>query len=173
MTDLGKQRLFAILVVVFFYLWIVPPVIAAPFGGDDVQLTTKAQRGAYVGFTIKWGGPGPVQKFLDIRSIMPRFGAPMSAVTASSIRLNAIGDLNPFGWTRRTQLLTALGMGAAIWAYSNVDHSGHHRPVLAISESEDECEYGCEDEEEDSDEDSDFDHCTDGHGQDGYTPACD
>ena len=136
---------------------------------DGVQLT-KAKRGAYVGFTVKWGGDRPPQKYLVMRSFLPTpGGSPVTALTGTIIPFNAVGDLNPLGWSRRNQVLALLGLGATIWVIENNSHghSGNHA-ALVVDDDENEDDEG-DDSDDSDDSDSYFPrHCFDGHGKDGF-----
>jgi len=136
---------------------------------DNTAQFKTSQRVAYIGFTMKWGGHRPMQKYLVVQSVMPQFNnTPLSALTGTHIPFNNFGDLNPLGWSRRNQVLTLLGIGTTIWIIENNSH-GHGSHYGVATEDEEE-----EDDEEDSDEDSDFpEHCYDGNGSDGeYNKFC-
>ena len=131
---------------------------------DNTAQFKTSQRVAYVGFTMKWGGHRPMQKYLVVQSVIPQFGnTPLNSFTGTHIAFNNFGDLNPLNWSRRNQVLTLLGLGTALWITDNIRGSHTGRYTAPVSDDEEE-----EDDEEDSYEGSDFpEHCSDGHGSDG------
>lgn len=139
-------------------------------GGSNIQFTKAKQHAVSVNFVFKWGGHrGGIQKYMVTRTVMPQFGnTGFNAMTGTVIPFNAISDFDPRNWTRRTQVLTLLGIGTALWITDNIRGSHTGRYTAAVSDDD-------EDSEEDSDEDSDSfpDHCTDGYGSDGeYNKFC-
>ncbi len=146
--------------------------------GDALQLT-KQQRGAYLGLEFRWGGDGPVQKFLHIRGVVPRAGGmPFTATTGTRIQFNAVSDLNPFGWSPRNKLLAVVGLGVAYWAVTaehRHSHKRHHEILAATAPEDDDGDSGDGggDDGDSGDGGGDDGDSADGGGDDGDSGAGD
>ncbi|MEE8537444.1 MAG: hypothetical protein V3S71_05505 [Acidobacteriota bacterium] len=157
MTKTHKLVVLAALAGAFFILLIAPPVFA-----QDIALT-KMNPGAHVGFEMRWGADRPLQKVVQLRSVLPSHGLPVSAVPSTDIPVDKWSDLNPFNWSRRKQLYVVAGLaaGGATYYFLKAEHRRSHDKGHGANGNKNFFE------------EYDEDHCYDGNGEDYDTPACD
>ncbi len=131
----SPSKVFLYMLAAAIFVAVLSMAATSNAGGlDDALQLTKQQRGAYLGLEFRWGGDGPVQKFLHIRGVVPRAGGvPFTAATGTRIQFNAVSDLNPFGWSPRNQLLAVVGLGVAYWAITAEHRHSHKRHHAALA----------------------------------------